>query len=61
MVVVEGAENYPHLYDTYGRFEPPFEQFEYEVIIDDQGQYEPLSVTAIVRSHSCSEVPTSGR
>ena len=49
MVVVEGAERYGELYDTYGRFEPPFEQFEYEVILDDRGQFEPFSVTAIVR------------
>jgi hypothetical protein len=49
MVIVEGAENYSKLYDTYGRFDPPFDQFEYEVIIDEQGQFEPFSVTAIVR------------
>jgi hypothetical protein len=49
MVLVEGPVFYPQLYPTNGRFDPPFEDFEYEVIIDDIGLREPMRVTALVR------------
>ena len=49
MVLVEGPVAYPQLYATDGRFEPPFEHFEYEVVIDDVGLDKPLLVSATVR------------
>jgi hypothetical protein len=49
MVLVEGPVVYPQLYPTHGRFDPPFEDYEYEVDIEDIGLREPLRVTATVR------------
>ena len=49
MVVVEGPVTYPQLYATYGRFEAPFDVYEYEVSIDDIGLGKPFLVTATVR------------
>jgi hypothetical protein len=49
MVLVEGPVIYPQLYPTHGRCEPPFEDYEYEVYIEDIGLRQPLRVTATVR------------
>lgn len=49
MVLVEGPVEYPKLYSTVGRFEFPFEDYEYEVMIEDIGLRQPFRVTAIVR------------
>ncbi len=49
MVLVEGPVNYPKLYATDGRFDFPFEDYEYEVQIDDIGLRQPFRVTAFVR------------
>ncbi len=49
MVLVEGPIVYPQLYPTDGRFDPPFEDYEYELDIEDIGLREPLRVTATVR------------
>ncbi len=49
MVLVEGPEDYPKLYATNGRFEFPFEDYEYEVHIEDIGLRLPYRVTASVR------------
>ena len=49
MVLVEGPIIYPQLYPTDGRFDPPFEDYEYELDIEDIGLREPLRVTATVR------------
>lgn len=48
MVLVEGPLNYPKIHDTNGRCEYPFEEFEYDLAIEDQGQTLPYSVTATV-------------
>ena len=48
MVLIEGPVNYPKLYDAHGRCSPPFEEFEYDVLIEDQGVGVPLRVTATV-------------
>jgi hypothetical protein len=48
MVVVEGPENFNKKQDTNGRYEFPFDEFEFDVQIDDQGQTQPYSVTATV-------------
>lgn len=49
MVLMEGAEEYPRQHDTHGSFKEPFDDFGFEVIIDDQGLGVPYRVTAIVR------------
>jgi hypothetical protein len=49
MVLVEGPVVYPQLYATHGRFDPPFEDYVFEVDIEDIGLREPLRVTATVR------------
>ncbi len=49
MVLVEGPVNYPKLYSTDGRFDFPFEDYRYEVQIDDIGLRQPFRVTAFVR------------
>lgn len=48
MVLIEGPVNYPKLYDAHGYCTPPFEEFEYDVFIDDQGLGLPLRVTATI-------------
>ena len=52
MVLVEGPIEYPQLYDTHGRFDPPFEAFQYDLDIEDNGLGEPFSVTAGIRWES---------
>jgi hypothetical protein len=49
MVLVEGPDQYPLLYDTSGGFAPPFEDFTYEVDIDTPDRGMPYRVAAIVR------------
>ena len=49
MVLVEGPVVYPKLYATDGRFDFPFEDYEYEVRIEDIGLRQPFRVTAVVR------------
>ena len=48
MVLVEGPVAYPNLHPTGGRFDPPFDTFEYEIAIDDIGLGKPFLVTAVV-------------
>jgi hypothetical protein len=48
MVLVEGPINYPKLYDTNGTCEYPFEEFDYDVAIEDMGPHQPFRVTATV-------------
>jgi hypothetical protein len=47
-VLVEGPIEYPRRYDMAGRFEPPFEQYDFQIEIEDQGEAEPFLVTATV-------------
>lgn len=49
MVLVEGPVMYPKLHDTSGRFEAPFDAYQFEVDLEDQGIGEPFLVTATVR------------
>jgi hypothetical protein len=50
LVLADGPADFPKLYDTFGHYEAPFDGFDYEVIIDHQGEGFPYRVTAIVRS-----------
>ena len=49
MVVVEGPVEFPHRQPTHGRFDPPFDGFEFDVNLEDRGVGEPFLVTATVR------------
>lgn len=49
MVLVEGPDQYPKLYDTHDHFDGPFREFEYDLTIEDLGANEPMRVTATVR------------
>ena len=49
MVVVEGPVEFPHLQSTHGRFDPPFDEFEFDVNLEDLGVGQPFLVTATVR------------
>jgi hypothetical protein len=48
MVLVEGPVAFPNLHPRSGRFDPPFDQFEYDVAIEDIGLGKPFRVTAVV-------------
>lgn len=48
MVVVEGPEDYPKLYDTSGRFGPPFDGYSYDLNIEYTGVITPFRVTATI-------------
>lgn len=59
MVIVEGPVEFPHVQATSGRFDPPFELFEFEVNLEDLGVNQPFLVTATVRwaqGHSTRQV-----
>ncbi len=49
MTLVEGPDVYSQLHPTQGRFEPPFDEFSFEVDIEDIGPRKPRLVTATVR------------
>lgn len=49
MVLVDGPVQYPKIHDTYGTFDAPFELYEYELDIEEQGPRQPFRVTAHIR------------
>ena len=48
MVVVEGPREYGRIYDTNGRFEAPYDAFEFDLEITELSVTEPYLVTATV-------------
>lgn len=48
MVIVDGPTLYPKLNPTRGRFDPPFEQFTFQVDLEDDGEYLPVRASALV-------------
>ena len=48
-VLTEGPQDFRDLYDTFGRFDEPFGNYEYEVSLDDRGIGMPWRVVATVR------------
>jgi hypothetical protein len=48
LVLAEGPTEYERSFDTRGTFEPPFEEFGYELVMEDLGRGVPWRVTAIV-------------
>ena len=50
-VLTEGPLDYPKLHSTTGQFDPPFEDYEYQVRLDDPGEGAAVHVKATV-SHA---------
>ncbi len=48
-VLVDGVTEFPKLNATSGRFDAPFEDWEFEILIDPEGLGDPYTVTAMVR------------
>lgn len=48
MILVEGPEQYPQLYDLSGEFDPPFEQYFYDIDIDNREAALPAHVVVVV-------------
>jgi len=48
MVMVEGPNEYERIYDSNGRFQPPFEDYQYELDITELSITEPYLVTATI-------------
>jgi len=49
LVLVEGPVEYPRVRDTTGRFGPPFDEYIYELLLEDLGRGNPYRVTCWVR------------
>lgn len=49
MVLVEGPAEFQKVHDTSGRCDPPFDDWEYDIVIEAQGLGDPWRVTATVR------------
>ena len=50
--LTEGPIEYPKLHPTSGRFEPPFADFQFQVLIDDPGEGAAMKVVATVTHDS---------
>lgn len=48
MVLVEGPEIYEKVHPTRGICDPPFEQFSYEIEIEDDGEFLPVRAIATI-------------
>jgi len=48
MVLAEGPSIYERTFDNAGTFEPPFEEYRFELIMEDLGRGVPWRVTAVV-------------
>tara|TARA_Y100000589_G_scaffold127049_1_gene120986 strand:- start:520 stop:951 length:432 start_codon:yes stop_codon:yes gene_type:complete len=48
LVVMDGPEMYLQNQQTTGQFEPPFEDYSYEVIVKHVGDWEPYEVTVFI-------------
>ncbi len=48
MILMEGPDVFPKLHDTSGRYAAPFENFAYEVVFDNPGDFEPYAVTVLI-------------
>jgi len=48
MILVVGPDEYAKTYPDRGRFQPPFDTFTYEVEIEDESLYMPVSAVATV-------------
>ena len=48
LVLADGPEEFPRINDLAGQFGDPFDEYEYEIMIEDQGLGQPFQVTSIV-------------
>ena len=49
MVLVDGPDEFGKLNDTAGFFDAPFDEYAFEVLIEERGRGVPYDVSAIVR------------
>jgi hypothetical protein len=49
MVLIEGPVNFRKAFDVSGRCDPPFEDFDYDLAIEDLGIGVPMRITATIR------------
>ncbi len=55
LVLMEGPEDFIDMYDTFGRFDEPFDDFDFAVELDDRGEGLPWRVTATVFHRATGE------
>ena len=48
MVLIVGPDEYVKIYPARGKFDPPFDEFAYEIEIEDNSQFMPLDVMATI-------------
>lgn len=48
-VLMEGPTDFREMYDTFGRYGPPFEDYDFAVLLEDRGRGNTFRVTASVR------------
>lgn len=48
-VLTEGPQDFRELYDTFGRFDEPYGDYDFEVVLEDRGVGMPWRVVATVR------------
>jgi hypothetical protein len=49
MVLAEGPTEYERTFERTGTFEPPFEEYSFELLTEDLGRGVPWRVTAVVQ------------
>lgn len=47
-VVMEGPTDFAKLYDNFGRYDAPYQDYEYDIEIDERGVGYPMRVTATI-------------
>jgi hypothetical protein len=48
MALVVGPDEYVKTHPNSGKFDPPYEEFSYEIDLEDDSFYEPLQATATI-------------
>jgi len=48
-VLMEGPTDFREMYDTFGRFGPPFDDYDFAILLEDRGRGSTFRVTASVR------------
>ncbi len=48
-VLALGPDNYTDVFATSGRADPPYENFDYEILLEDKGIGHPFDVTVLIR------------
>ena len=48
MLIVVGPEEYSKTYSLQGRFDPPFNQYTYDIELEDESEFSPFYVKTII-------------